>query len=306
MLVNIKQIIFKHSISFGIVFIFFLSGCTNAILYHPPKIEKKLSNAFFHKTLDINTTDGIKLSSVLYRSKSTIQNKGVILFLHGNADNITTLSFSSLLLFVKNGYDLLLLDYRGYGKSKGSPSPKGLSIDINSTINYLTNDFDNIYIYAQSIGGTSLLGTLDNINKSKVRAIVTEGSFLSYKELSKAMGISVPFTDYKELKLYAPISSDGNTTIPLMLIHSENDEVIPYSQGLALSKHFIRSKHVKTVGRHLGYLSSISSFKSVFDFFEKNKDYRYIKLKEIDITTKNQNKTIENNLTKVKKGATDE
>ena len=266
---------FKGIVSLGIIVTFFILGCTNKILYHPPKVERKLSDAFFHKALDINTTDGIVLSSVLYRSPSTIQNKGTILFLHGNADNITTLP-KSLLLFPKRGYDLLLLDYRGYGKSTGSPSPKGLSIDMNSTINYLTNMTDNIYIYAQSIGGTSLLGTLDNIDKSKIRAIVTEGSFLSYKELSKSMGISIPFTDYEELKLYAPISSDDKITIPLMLIHSENDEIIPYSQGLALSKHFIYSKHVKTVGRHLGYLSSISSFKNVFDFFEKNKNYQFI------------------------------
>jgi len=277
MLVNMKQLDFKYVFMTFFTFIVFV-GCSNVIahkiLYQPPKTNKELSKAYFYKYLDINTSDGIKLSAVKYITP--IDAKGVVLFLHGNADNITQLPFA-LLNFVKEGYDLVLLDYRGYGKSEGSPSPKGLNLDIQAIIKYLSKNLNkNIYIYAQSIGGTSLLGTLNQMDKSKIRAIVTEGSFLSYKQLSDATGISIPFTDYKELEPYAPISSDRNMTIPLMLIHSSTDEIIPYSQGLALSKHFINAEHIKTTGNHLSYFRFRFNRKKVFDFFDKNKNYQYI------------------------------
>ena len=279
MLVNMKRLDFK--ILFMILFSFAIFlGCSNTIahkiLYQPPKVEQNLSKAYGYKYLDIKTTDGIDLSVVQYIVPSEIELKGTVLFLHGNADNITQLPFS-LLNFVKQGYDLVLLDYRGYGKSKGSPSPKGLNLDIQATVSYLTkSSTKGIYIYAQSIGGTSFLGALNQIDHSKIKAIVTEGSFLSYKQLANSTGFSIPFTDYKELELYAPISSDRNTTIPLMLIHSEDDKTIPYSQGLALSKHFINSKHLKINGNHLSYFGSRFNRQNIFDFFEKNKNYQPI------------------------------
>ena len=256
----------------------FFTGCTNSILYHPPKVEHNLSRVlpqtFHYEIKSIKTTDGETLSAVEYYTPKK-ENKGVVLFLHGNADSIS-LSSRTTFPFIDMGYDVLLLDYRGYGKSTGSPSPKGLNLDIQATVNYLIKEFDNIYIYGQSIGGTSLLGALDEIDRSKIRAIATEGSFLSYKQLSDAVGISVPFANYKELKSYAPFSSDGNTTIPLMLIHSTEDETIPYSQGLALSKHFKSSKHIQTTGRHLGYFNFLTNYKAVFKFFDENKNYQFV------------------------------
>jgi pimeloyl-ACP methyl ester carboxylesterase len=293
MLVNIKQLDFKKY--FIILFSSFLFlGCSNNIvhkvLYQPPKTNQELSTAYLYKYLDINTSDGVKLSVIKYISP--LKAKGTVLFLHGNADNITQLPFA-LLNFVKEGYDLVFLDYRGYGKSTGSPSPKGLNLDIQATINYLSKKSSkNLYIYAQSIGGTSLLGALNQINKNNIKAIVTEGSFLSYKQLSDATGISIPFTDYKELELYAPISSDKNTTIPLMLIHSESDEIIPYSQGLALAKYFVNAKHIKITGNHLSYLRFSFNRKKIFNFFEKHKNYKYTQLMKTILNDKNSTKKI--------------
>ena len=295
---NNRQDIIIKSLFLSIVGLFFL-GCTNSILYHPSKIEHNLSKVlpqtFHYEIKSIKTTDGETLSVVEYYTPKK-ENKGVLLFLHGNADSIS-LSSRITFPFIDKGYDVLLLDYRGYGKSTGSPSPEGLNLDIQATINYLTKEFDNIYIYGQSIGGTSLLGALDEIDKSKIRAIATEGSFLSYKQLSDAVGISVPFTNYKELKSYAPISSDGNTTIPLMLIHSTEDETIPYAQGLALSKHFKSSKHIQITGRHLGYLNFLTNYKKVFSFFDKNKNYQFIPIFKPIISVKDNNIS-DNNTTK--------
>jgi len=295
---NNRQKMITKSLFLSIIGLLFL-GCTNTILYHPPKVEHNLSKVlpqtFHYEIKSIKTTDGETLSIVEYFTPEK-ENKGVVLFLHGNADSIS-LSSRITFPFIDKGYDVVLLDYRGYGKSTGSPSPKGLNLDIQATVNYLTKEFDNIYIYGQSIGGTSLLGALDEIDRSKIRAIATEGSFLSYKQLSDEVGIYVPFTNYKELRSYAPISSDGNTTIPLMLIHSTEDETIPYSQGLALSKHFKSSTHIKTTGRHLGYFNSLSNYKAIFKFFDENKNYQFIPTFKPIISAEDNNIS-EDNITK--------
>jgi hypothetical protein len=60
-----------------------------------------------------------------------------------------------------------------------------------------------------------------------------------------------------------------------MLVHSEEDDLISYQQGIALTKHFKNSKHRKIKGRHLRYLSTMEHYDELFDFFEMNRGYRY-------------------------------
>jgi len=295
----------QNSIKWYLFLILIFIGCTNkiayTILYAPPQnkdmniteLEKSLSDEFHYDLRAIETVDKNILSAVEYYTHvSTKDNKGVILFLHGNAEDIYSVSSSSL-AFVHLGYDILFLDYRSYGKSTGSPSPKGLNLDIQAAVSYLTKEYDNIYIYGRSIGGTSLLGALNKIDKSKIRAIVTEGAFLSYSQLSKEKEVSIPFTDYDKLDLYAPISSDKNTTLPLMLIHSIDDEVVPYSQGVALSNHFRNSKHLKITGKHVHYLDNIPNYEVISNFFQKNKNYQSEQVTIFDVN-QTDNISIEN------------
>ena len=244
-------------------------GCTNQILYMPQEPTRAINHTYPYTQQTLLTEDGEKLSAITY--STTPHNRDVVLFLYGNADNLNNCSSLSE-LFLPQGYDFFAIDYRGYGDSTGSPSPKGLSIDINTTINYLTQWFDNIFIYAQSIGAVSLLGTLDHLNQRKIRAIITEGAFYSYKELStEFLGIKLPWIDYDKLEHYAPSSSSGNSTIPLLLIHSEEDDLISYKQGLSLANHFKNATHKKIKGKHLGFLSNYDHFKEVFEFFEKSR-----------------------------------
>jgi alpha-beta hydrolase superfamily lysophospholipase len=264
----------------AIVLFFFIQGCssfiTNSILYPIPNTDNNITLEEFKYTyeeINITTSDNKILSALqIYNHKNKMDD--ILLFLHGNNDDISRIvkSNRALILFddaLNRGYDVLIVDYRGYGKSTGSPSPKGLNLDIQSMIDYLNRDkYSHIYIYGQSIGGTSLLGALDDMNLTNIKGIITEGAFLSYKELSKALKISIPFIDYDEIEPYAPISTDGNTTLPILLIHSQEDNVVPYSQGKALAQHFINARHIKTKGNHLEYISSEDELKTIFGFYK--------------------------------------
>ena len=297
-----------------------LLGCTNMILYPIPTLNNKNVKAleensgrflaennitdntaktflsqYQYDFTHIKTSDNENLAAVEFVTKEE-QAKGVVLFLHGNNDDIYKQGvLNTALLFLESGYNLLILDYRGYGKSTGSPSPKGLNLDIQATISYLTQKYKNIYIYAQSIGGTSILGALDEINQSKIRAIATEGAFLSYKGLSNAVKISIPFTDYKEIESYAPLSTTRDLSLPLLLVHSIEDEVIPYSQGKALHTHFKNSQFISTTGRHLGYLNSSIELDTILNFYDKNKNYQApIETKSIILKTSTENNNSKN------------
>jgi len=259
---------------FTLLFTLNFTACTNQILYQPSEVTAIIESDYPYIEKTVTTEDGEKLSAIEYHTPKK-KTKGVVLFLYGNADNLNNCSSFSLSVLPR-GYDFFLVDYRGYGKSTGSPSTKGLSLDIQATIDYLSQHFDDIYIYTQSIGGVALLGTLDKINKSKIRAIVTEGAFLSYREISKDfLGLLLPWVDYDELESYAPISSNGETTIPLMLVHSEEDNLIPYKEGVSLAKHFKNAKHRKIKSEHLRYLSTKKHYDELFNFFENNRGYRY-------------------------------
>ena len=255
---------------YTLILLLLFTGCTNKILYMPQKVTEEIETKYPYEEKTLLTKDGEKLSAIEYHSAQN-KNRSVVLFLYGNADNLNNCSSLST-TFVPRGYDFFVVDYRGYGKSTGSPTPEGIKIDIQTTIEYLSKNFENIYIYGQSIGAVSLLGILDEIEKEKIRAIVSEGAFLSYKELSKEfLGIELPWIDYDTLEDYAPISSNRETKIPLLLIHSEEDNLISYKQGLSLAKHFKYAKHRKTKGNHLGFLRSYEHFEEIFDFFEKRR-----------------------------------
>jgi pimeloyl-ACP methyl ester carboxylesterase len=280
--------------------IFFIEGCSNIIankiLYPIPHTDNNITlqqPKYTYEEINISTVDNEILSGLqVYNHKD--KDKDVLLFLHGNNDDISQITKSNRVLILLDealdkNYDVLVVDYRGYGKSTGSPSPKGLNLDIQAIINYLNKDkYKNIYIYAQSIGGTSFLGALDDINSTNVKGVITEGAFLSYKQLSNTINISVPFTDYKDIEPFAPISVNKNITLPLLLIHSQEDEVVPYSQGKALAKHFKNAKHIQTTGNHLGYISSESDLKTIFEFYRIHQDYK-APLKILSIVTKENN-----------------
>ena len=69
----------------------------------------------------------------------------------------------------------------------------------------------------------------------------------------------------------------------MLLIHSKDDTVIPYSQGLNLYKHFINAQHLKTTGNHLSFFRFPFNRKKIFNFFQKNKDYQFEQIIIFDV-----------------------
>ncbi len=195
--------------------------------------------------------------------------KPVILFCHGNAGNIShRLEYINLLLDM--GVNVFIFDYRGYGKSSGRPSEKGIYTDALCAYDYLVNEErinpDDIILLGRSLG---VAAALEVASKREAGAIIIENGFLSVRHMAKHMGI---------FRLVAPLLPENynslekikHVTIPKLIMWSENDEVVPPLMGKKLfeaasePKFFYEIKNAGHNDTHVaggrGYQNIISEF----------------------------------------------
>ena len=133
-----------------------LSGCLSHVLYHPSN-ELRGTPADLglpYESVSLETADGERLAAWWVPSESP---RGVLLFCHGNAGNISD-RLDSIRIFNRLGLDLFIFDYRGYGKSSGSPSEQGIHRDTETAWKYLEQmrriDPQKIVVFGRSLGGS--------------------------------------------------------------------------------------------------------------------------------------------------------
>ena len=181
------------------------------------------------------TSDGFKLNGWFIKASKPI---ATILFCHGNAGNISH-RIEFIKMFNEAGFDVFIFDYRGYGKSEGTPSEKGLYIDALASYKYLVDEKkvspDSIVVYGESIGGNV---AIDLASKVKAGSLISYASFTSAIDMGKRL---FPFIPRCFLKLIASVKFDAgskikNIQIPKLIMHSKDDEIVPFALGEKLFK----------------------------------------------------------------------
>ena len=127
---------------------------------------------------------------------------------------------------------MFIFDYRGYGKSKGNPSEKGLYADTRAAYDYLISQgitADKIIGYGESLGGAIII---DLASKNTMRALIIDSSFSSVKDMIKSIYPFLPHWIF--VSRFDSISKIKSTAIPKLIIHSVNDEIVPYRLGKKL------------------------------------------------------------------------
>lgn len=155
--------------------------------------------------------------------------KFTVIFCHGNAGNISH-RIEKILLLHRLGLNIFIFDYRGYGKSQGSPCELGLYKDAIAAYGYLTKERevseDNIILYGESIGGVV---AIELAHKTKARALITEETFTSIKDMTK---IAYPFLPHFIFSSrFNGISKIREVKCPKLFIHSIDDEIVPFYLG---------------------------------------------------------------------------
>ena len=174
----------------------------------------------------LKTEDGVRLNGWFVRGGRA---GTTLLYFHGNAGNISH-RLEKLELFHKMGLNVFIIDYRGYGRSSGQPSEKGLYRDALTAYEYLLNhpdvDPDRIVAYGVSLGGAV---AVEVAAKRPVAGLILESTFTSVKDMAAITAPKVPRfligTKMNSLQKIPVI------TAPKLILHSEEDRVVPYGMA---------------------------------------------------------------------------
>jgi len=154
----------------------------------------------------------------------------VLLFFHGNAGNISHRG-ESVAIFHRLGLNVFIFDYRGYGHSQGKPSEAGFYEDARAAWHYLTVtrgiDEADIIIFGRSLGA-AVAGKL--ASEVQPRALILESAFSSARDIAKTI---FPILSYITILRFKFDTADyiRGVTSPLLVVHSPEDEIIPFQLG---------------------------------------------------------------------------
>jgi len=186
--------------------------------------------------------------------------RGVVVHCHGNAGHVGVHAGMSTFL-ARSGYDLLAFDYRGYGRSEGSPSRKGLLDDVQGAIDFAKSKGGRVLLFGQSLGAS--LAILAAAERPEVAAVVAEAPFTGWRAIARDVVSRAPLVSLLRAPLAWLLVGGGGDPVdavaslsprPLFLIHGERDEVIPPSMSKELFQAAGEPKELWIVegARHLG------------------------------------------------------
>ena len=142
-----------------------------------------------YEELQIPTPDGETLSCLFMRPSNTTKAKNVtVLMFHGNAGNIGHRIPIGKVLAEELGYKVLMLEYRGYGLSTGTPDEEGLAIDAQTGLDYIRQRAETkrtkVVVYGQSLGGAVAIRLVaKNQMEEDIAGLVLENTFTSIRKL---------------------------------------------------------------------------------------------------------------------------
>ena len=155
-----------------------------------------------------------------------------LLWFHGNAGNISHRLDNILMLHQRLGVSVLIIDYRGYGLSEGRPSEKGIYMDAEAAFDYLASDLGlnverDVILLGRSLGAGV---AVEMTTRHRVRGVILESGFTSIREMAEASGSPLPIPLVLTLfeARYDSISKIGRVESPVMILHGDRDDTVPY------------------------------------------------------------------------------
>jgi fermentation-respiration switch protein FrsA (DUF1100 family) len=215
-----------------------LCGCTQ-VFFQPHRLLVDTPDRYGipYENETLISADGTRLNAWFLPAQGVP--KGTMLFLHGNAENIST-HFHNVLWLPKLGYNILALDYRGYGASAGLPTLAGAQDDIDAAFRHLLTrpdvDPKKIAIFGQSLGGAfAIYYSAHSAFRQDIKAVVVDSAFSDYRRIANenlaAHAITWAFQWAPWLLIdndYSPEDSIAEISpIPLLIIHGGMDNVVP-------------------------------------------------------------------------------
>lgn len=272
---------------FSLIIVLVLSGTLSACthLFFFPMKEHVSSPEYFKLAYEdhfISVDKDIQLHGWFLPAQMP-EPKGTVLFLHGNAENIST-HIAAVYWLPAAGYQVFLYDYRGYGKSTGNVDLIDSIADVHQVIAYLLEkpgiEGHPLFVLSQSLGSAIAVNAIQAKRyQGKIQGLIIDSGFSDFRKIAREKLASSGLLWLFQWPLSLTITGRhhpvdfiaGVSPIPLLVIHGSKDKIIPFSHGLdiyaaaAAPKSFMLVKE----GGHIQFSLHAPLRRCLVEFLEK-------------------------------------
>ncbi|WP_337043415.1 alpha/beta hydrolase [Emticicia sp. 17c] len=201
------------------------------ILLHPDKLEKDYQFKFDNATeFYVTPAPNVNLNALMFTSRDTLT-KGVVMYLHGNSRNISVWGKYAE-EFTRRGYDVIMYDYRGFGKSNGRLDEANLLNDAQMVLKDISRRYGikRVIVYGRSLGtGVATKLAMDN----EVKMLILEAPYYCIPDVAWS---HLPLFPYRKVSEFNIPTYEWITKVkcPIYMFHGTADQIVPYDHSLQL------------------------------------------------------------------------
>lgn len=248
-----------------LLFAIFLGGCSmRQMIYPAPPVPVGEPPAWMEE-VEVEAGDGVSLVGWYWEPDPSNPNRPVIVFLHGNGENLETMRSSSTLEQIRRlRSPFLVVDYPGYGRSSGFPSEASLKRGAAAAVHWAFERFDGreVVICGWSLGAAVAIHTA--ATEPEVVALIAMSAWTSLEEVA-ANHFPGWLVGVLLRESYDSVEVGVEVEVPSLLIHGSEDSIIPIEQGRRVAAQIPRAQWLELAGA--GH-NDLLSFPEVWEAIE--------------------------------------
>jgi uncharacterized protein len=231
------------------------------ILFQPTKLNRNYAFSFNRdfEEVFLYPDKNVEINALHFKIKSP---KGVILYFHGNRDNLQRWGKIASDIGDYFHYDVFVMDYRGYGKSVGFRNEDALNADALYCYNYIKKQYSNkeIIIYGRSLG-TGIAACL--ASETSPNKLILETPYYSMNDLARGY-FSLFSVEHKLPYKLPSFQYLQDVNCPILIFHGTNDDVVPYPSGKKLYESLV-NKNATFITIPNGQHNNLSEYKDYWE-----------------------------------------
>ncbi|CAK1588277.1 unnamed protein product [Parnassius mnemosyne] len=219
-----------------------LYGAQDLLLYYPNDppdsrvfVLQPSNYKLPYESIKIKNKDGFKIHMFLIKQTTNIKHIPTMIFFHGNAGNMGQRLSNVSGFYHKLNINILMVEYRGYGLSEGSPSEHGLYNDAQTALDYILQrsdiDRSKIVIFGRSLGGAIAIDLASRLeNRNKIWAVIVENTFTSIPDMAQIILKWKCLTWLPQIchkNKYMSLKKIGQVLTPTLIICGSEDMLVP-------------------------------------------------------------------------------
>lgn len=212
--------------------LFLLSACRmeDQFIFHPSAVVALTPRAvgIDFKDVYFSAADGVSLNGWYVSHREA---RSTLVWFHGNAGNIGHRVENIKLLHDKVKVNVFIFDYRGYGKSQGRASEEGTYLDGEAALEFVKKQFGaqpkKTILFGRSLGAAV---AAEMAARFQYQGLILESPFVSIREMARAVFPLLPIGPLLRTR-YDTEEKVRKIKIPLLVLHGDRDEVVPFAQG---------------------------------------------------------------------------